>query len=49
VGPVRFFEAGGKTLGANVQQLAVFSDGAVLATGCIASGTMPGPDPFGST
>ena len=32
IGPVEFFRAGGKTLGANVLQMGVFSDGAVLAT-----------------
>jgi hypothetical protein len=32
IGPVPFFEAGGKTLGANVLPMAVFSDGALLLT-----------------
>jgi hypothetical protein len=32
IGPVEFYRTGGKTLGANVQQMGVFSDGAVLAT-----------------
>lgn len=32
IGPVEFFRAGGKTLGANVLPMAVFSDGALLAT-----------------
>lgn len=32
IGPVEFFRAGGKMLGANVLPMAVFSDGALLAT-----------------
>ena len=32
IGPVEIYRAGGKTLGANVLQMGVFSDGAVLAT-----------------